>query len=358
MPLRPNLIERQLLKRGVIPGLLVDLGVATFKQEVLIGAIETGVFDHLRDGALTTTELAERSGCAERGIENLVRALLPLGYLEPADGRYRLTAAARRGLPEENLQGMLPFFKEQIRHLALDAATGVREAPEGGIYGWERVQSGPEGDAYQEVMRWLASDLVPEVVDKVDPPGGARSMLDVGGSHGLYTVAFCKRHPELAGTIIDWKIGLQAAQRTLDDEPEVARRITLEEVDFEEADELPGGHDFAFLGQIIHGISPAGNQQLFNKLARATTAQATIAILDQFDDTPRRRFPPIDPSSSNFARGVAALLGFNLFLFSGGRSYPYPEVVDWLAAAGFADASHVALPKSPGYSLVVARRTD
>ncbi len=356
MPLRPNLIERQLLKRGVIPGLLVDLGVATFKQEVLIGAIETGVFDHLRDGALTTAELAERTGCAERGIANLTRALEPLGYLEPVDGRYRLTDAARRGLPDENLQTMLPFFKEQIRYLALDAATGVRDAPEGGIYGWERVQSGPEGDAYQEAMRWLASDLVPEVVDKVDLPADACSMLDVGGSHGLYTVAFCRKLPALSGTIVDWKIGLEAAQRTLDDEPEVANRITLEEVDFEEADELPAGHDFAFLGQIIHGISPAGNRQLFSKLARATTPGATIAILDQFDDTPRRRFRPVDPAASNFSRGVAALLGFNLFLFSGGRSYPYPEVVDWLAEAGFTDASHVPLPKSPGYSLIVASK--
>ncbi|MDZ7673962.1 MAG: hypothetical protein U5K30_02690 [Acidimicrobiales bacterium] len=39
------------------------------------------------------------------------------------------------------------------------------------------------------------------------------------------------------------------------------------------------------------------------------------------------------------------------------RGEPHtPEVVDWLADAGFTDASHIPLPKSPGYSLMVDRK--
>lgn len=355
MPLMPNLIERQLIKRQIIPGLLLDLGISTFKQATLIAAIETGVLDILKQGPMDLDGLSEQTGASEEGLQNLLRALEPLGYVETVDGIYHLTSAARRGLPDEDMQTMLPFFKEQIRHMALDAATAVRQAPEDGIYGWERVQSGDEGRAYQEAMRWLASDLVDDVVDKIDLPDGAGRVLDVGGSHGLYTVRFCRTHPDLEGTIIDWEIGLENARKTLEDHPDMADRIELLEVDFEE-EELPTGYDLAFLGQIIHGISPDGNQALFEKLARATTDKGTVAILDQFEDPPKKGWLPFDPTSSAFGDGIAALLGFNLFLFSGGRSYRYDDVATWLAEAGFPEVSHIPLPKSPGYSLIVARK--
>ncbi len=355
MPLQPNVIERQLIKRQIIPGLLLDLGVSTFKQEVLIAAIELGVFDHLHGEPITIEQLSERTGASEIGLRNLLRALGPLGYVEATDQGYRLTDAARQGLPDEDLQVMLPFFKEQIQHMALGAATGVREAPEGGIYGWERVQSGEEGRAYQEAMRWLASDLVDDVVDKIELPSRARKMLDVGGSHGLYTVRFCELHPGLEGTILDWEVGLDAARRTLEERPEVADRIELAEVDFEN-EALPTGYDFAFLGQIVHGVSPEGNRELFGKLAEATTEHGMVALLDQFEDPPRHGWLPFDPTSSAFGDGIAALLGFNLFLFSGGRSYRYKAIASWLTEAGFPEVSHVPLPKSPGYSLVVASK--
>lgn len=354
MPLQPNLIERQLIKRGIIPGLLVDLGVSTFKQEVLIAAIETGLFDHLQDKPGSVEDLARRTGAAVEGVGNLLRALEPLGYVEKEGSadRYRLSAAAERGLPEGDMQVMLPFFKDQIQHMALKAAVGVKHAPEGGVYGWERVKSGKRGRAYQEAMRWLASDIVPEVVKRVNLPRGAARMLDVGGSHGLYTVAFCDKHEGLQGTVIDWDIGLDSARRTLKERPDMVQRIDLMEVDFER-EELPGGYDFAFLGQIVHGVSVEGNQKLLAALARATTDNGAVAILDQFADPPKSKVPLPDPGASNFGQGVAALLGFNLFLFSGGRSYAYDDVASWLRAAGFTEVSHIPLPKSPGYSVIV-----
>ncbi|WP_276615627.1 hypothetical protein [Nonomuraea basaltis] len=34
-------------------------------------------------------------------------------------------------------------------------------------------------------------------------PEGSKSLLDLGGSHGLYAEAFCRAYPGLAGTIVD-----------------------------------------------------------------------------------------------------------------------------------------------------------
>lgn len=344
MPLQPNFIERFLIRRGTIPPILLDLGMSTFQVWLCIGAMEIGLFEPLKDGAHDVTTLAEKTDASERGIDMLVQALEPLGYLTSKDGQYRLSKAARRSLPIDMLQDMAPFFKHQMMAYA-DVARAIRDASEEGIYGWEHVQSGEVGRSYQTSMRWLASQSVDEVVKKVRVPEGARRMLDVGGSHGLYTVAFCRKHPELHGSVLDWPIGLEAAQQTLDENPDVADRIDLVERDFEE-EELPEGYDFAFLGNIIHGINPEGNQELFGKLARSTTDRGMVAIVDQLAGV----------SGSKFARGAAALIGFNLFLFSGGRSYPYEEVKGWLSDVGFTDVSQKSL-RQPGFSLIVAQKS-
>jgi hypothetical protein len=131
-------------------------------------------------------------------------------------------------------------------------------------------------------------------------------MLDVGGNHGLYTSKVCEKHPGLQGTIVDWPIGLEAAQQTLDERPEMADRIELVECDFE-AEELPEGYDFAFLGQIVHGLTAEGNQALFEKLSRATTERGTVTILDQVADPPSTSRFPFDPMNSAFSEGIAAL---------------------------------------------------
>lgn len=343
MPLQPNLIERFLIRRGLIPPILLDLGMSTFQVWLFLGAMETGLFEHLQDGPHDVASLARKMNASQRGVEVLVQALEPLGYLEVEHGRYRLSKAARRSLPIDLLRDMVPFFKHQLMAYA-DVARAIREDPDDGIYGWEHVQSGEVGRSYQVSMRWLASQSVDEVVKQVDLPDGARRMLDVGGSHGLYTVAFCRKYPKLQGTVLDWPIGLEAARQTLSDTPDVADRIDLVARDFEKED-LPAGYDFAFLGNIIHGISPAGNRELFGKLARSTTDRGLVAILDQFAGV----------SGSRFARGAAALIGFNLFLFSGGRSYPFDEVKRWLSEVGFTDVSQTDL-RQPGFSLVIARK--
>lgn len=346
MPLQPNILERLLIRYGFVPGLMLDGVLAVCQLSAMVAAAEIGLFEEIADQPADAETLARRKGASARGIGRLLEVLEGLGYVEEKGGRYELTGAAQRSLPVGLLEEMAPFIKDMAMASIERAAQGVCDAPEDGVYGWERVQSGPVGRGYQASMRWMASGMVDEVVGAVDLPDDARRMLDVGGSHGLYTVAFCREHPGLRGTVLDWPIGLESARRTLDETPqEIAGRIDLCERDFER-EELPDGYDFAFLGNIVHGIDPAGNRQLFRKLAQATTERGMVVLLDQLADV----------SGSKFAQAVASLVGFNLFLFSGGRAYPYADVRGWLQEAGFRRVEQKGLRKSPGISLVIARK--
>ncbi len=343
MPVLPNVLERFLARRGTIPPLLLDLGVPMFQMGVMFAALDVGILEELDREPGSVADLAERTGTAERGLQNLLDALEPMGYVEADRGTYRLSSLAADTLPMDLIGEMPPFFKAQAR-MFFDAARGVEGAPEDGVFGWDEVRSGEVGRSYQATMRWLASETVDEVIRKLTLSPAPRRMLDVGGAHGLYTVAFCKKYPEMEGTVLDWEIGLESARETLADEPDVADRIDLVARDFEE-EEIPGGYDFAFLGNIVHGVSPEGNRELFRKLADATTDRGVVGIVDQLAGV----------SGSHFSRSMAALLGFNLFLFSGGRSYEYEALRAWLADAGFTECSRRGL-RQPGFSLVVARK--
>lgn len=341
MPLQPNVIERFFINRGVVPSLLVDLGIPMFQLFAMLGAMEIGFFRHLEDGPADVSSLAKRTSASERGIERLVQVLEPLGYVERDNGQYQLTGRAQ-DMPIDLLEPMAAYFKSQATVTLSEVGRGLREAPEDGVYGWEYVKSGTVGRGYQASMRWLASGTVDEVVKSTPLPEGAQRMLDVGGSHGLYTVAFCEKYPELTGSVLDWKIGLEEAQKTLDEHPEMADRIDLVERDLEK-EELPEGYDFAFLGNIIHGIDPDSNRELFSKLARATTDRGMVGIVDQFAGI----------EGSKFSRTVAGLAGLNLFLFSGGRSHEADAVKRWLADVGFTESTLHDL-NQPGFSLLVA----
>ncbi|MDZ7694303.1 MAG: methyltransferase [Balneolaceae bacterium] len=345
MPLKPNFIERFLISRGKIPGPLIDFALPSFIITALTGASHIDLFQVLDESEASVDELSEKIGANKRPLQNLLRALKQIGYVEKKNGRWTLTSYTRKAVPVEEFSEILPFFREQLVRTVQKVDQALMETPEEGVIGWEPLKGGEFGRSYQSAMRWLARQSVEEVTKKVELPEGVTRMIDVGGSHGLYCVEICRKYPELQGTVMDWPIGIEAAEETLEQESDVAGRIETLEGNFFE-DELPGGYDYAFLGNIIHSNSPDQNRYLLMKLADATTEQGSVGILDQFDNV----------SGSGFNQSVAALIGWNLFLFVNGRSYAVEEVEEWLKETGFGNVEVKPLKKSPGFTLLTASK--
>ena len=63
-----------------------------------------------------------------------------------------------------------------------------------GFKGWE---------LYQEGMRDLSVNASKELAGKILVPAGATNMLDIGGSHGLYSIELCKKNKGLSSTILE-----------------------------------------------------------------------------------------------------------------------------------------------------------
>jgi O-methyltransferase domain len=345
MPLKPNFLERLLINAGIIPGLLLDTGISMFQASALLTAGDIGLFGFLKNGPLDFDAIREKTNSSSLGLQVLLACMINLGYITKKGNHYSLTKAMKRTFPIDLFPQMVPFFRATSERLN-DSSIAVRTNPPGGIMGWDFVKSGEIGQSYQAAMRWLGSSIVKEVVSRVKFNSSPKKMLDIGGSHGLYCVEFCRRYPSLKATVLDWPIGLENAKITLRQERDVAERIDLYECDFEKENLPAEKYDFVFLGNIIHGLNEEGNQVLCKKIADCTLPNATIVMLDQYSNV----------KGSPFQKGIASLIGWNLFLFAGGRAYDFDLVKRWLENYHFHSISLTHLKRSPGFSFITAQK--
>jgi hypothetical protein len=345
MPLKPNFIERMLINVGIIPTVLLDSGVSLFQASALLTAGDIRLFNHLKSGPLTLEEISRKTDCSPRGVEILLNCMIPLGYINKKGNQYSLTRATLRSFPIDLFPDMVLFFRSLNENLN-NATKAVKTDPPGGLVGYEMMKVGEVATSFQVAMRWLGSSTVKEVVSRMKLPISPKRMLDIGGSHGLYCVEFCRKYPDLKATVLDWAVGLENAKITLTQEKHVASRIDLYEADFEK-DNLPAEKfDFMFLGNIIHGITVQGNKVLLKKIANATATNGAIAILDQYANV----------KGSLFVKGVASLIGWNLFAFAGGRAYDFDVVKEWLEEVGFQSVTLTHLRQAPGFSFIKAQK--
>ncbi len=316
-----------------------------FQASALLTAGDIRLFNHLKNEPLSMDQIRQKTDGSLHGLQVLLSCMINMGYVTKNGEVYSLTRAMKRSFPIDLFPDMVPFFRMLNEQLNKGSAA-VRTNPKGGIVGYDFLKSGEAGNSFQAAMRWLGASTVQEVVAKIKLPDAPKRMIDIGGSHGLYCVEFCRKYPGLKATVLDWAIGLENAEKTLAQEQDVADRIDLFECDFEKEDLPAEKYDFVFLGNIIHGMDETANRALFEKIANATAGNATIAILDQFANV----------RGSGFTKGVASLIGWNLFVFAGGRAYDFDLVKKWLENYGFHSVSLTHLKRSPGFSFITARK--
>jgi ubiquinone/menaquinone biosynthesis C-methylase UbiE len=153
-------------------------------------------------------------------------------------------------------------------------------------------------------------------------PGRARRLIDVGGGSGSYTIAFLSAVPGMTATLFDLPDVVEMARERLQTDG-VMDRVTLVSGDFYN-DELPTGHDLAFLSAIIHQNSPAQNEVLFRNIHRALEPGGRIVVRDHVMS--QDRTDPVE----------GALFAVNMLVGTPeGGTYTFEEISSGLSAAGF-----------------------
>lgn len=348
MPILPNFIERlALLNFNQGPGLMLDfLGAQAFR--VVGVGIRLGVFEALSGGPLTAAETARRVEASERGITLLLDALESLGYVQKKDGGYMNTPMTVKWLLRNsptNLAGGIPFFESMVFDRWGHLDESIRRGKPA-MSGSEWLDQHPGSyRVYEEGMIAIARMAADEVIAKVKLPPTARRLLDVGGGHGLYSIRFCRRYPDLSATVFDLPPAVEVARETIAAEG-MGGQVTTQAGDVW-LDNLGVGYDVALLFNLIHAYLPDKNIELLRKVAGALDRGGHIVIMEQI----------AGKTFGSTATVLARLQALNFFNDMEAQTYGFADIAGWLAQAGFVNPRRMDLLKTPGFGLVLGTKT-
>lgn len=328
MPLVPNLLEKfMFFTANMGPGPVLDMWSGPAFRFVL-AALRLGVFETLQSGPLTSQQLAQKLAVDAQGLDILLHTLQALGYVRQSGGAFRNTAMTQKWLLEGGAINFASYYlfwgaiMEQFMPRLEESLRSGR--PPVHLYEW--IEDQPEVSRYfQEGMIALARYVADDVAKAMPPLSGARRVLDIGGGHATYSIALCRRSPQLSAVIYDSPQALVTGR-------ENARQAGLEgRIEFLEGDfmtdDMPTGFDVALLFNIVHGLSPEGNLELFRRVRRTLRPGGKVVILEQIHGT-----SPLPLTSA-----VAHILSMTFYHLLGGRVYTEADIRGWLHAAGYTD---------------------
>ena len=130
------------------------------------------------------------------------------------------------------------------------------------------MTEGETWDAYQRGMRAMAGAFAGEAVRRLPVPSGARDLLDIGGSHGHYSAALCRRHEGLRAVVLDLPPAVEAAAPLLEAEG-MGDRVVHRAGDALRDDLGDEDWDVVMIVQLVHHFSDEQNRELAARVARA-----------------------------------------------------------------------------------------
>lgn len=351
MPLKLEEEERRkLFDANEGPVLLLDLlGAHVFRMAGT--AVKLGVFELLREGPLSAAEAAPRLGVDERGLGLLLGGLAAGGYLERDGERYSNNAMTQKHLLPDSPGGgaeMIAFYDTLLVHLWADLESSIRSGePPRDYFRW----LGEHPDTLRRFQRMLSGGarvLGDKVAELAALPDTARSLLDLGGGHGIYAAAFCKRHPELRATLFDFPEALEAGREMLAEAGMEGR------VDFLAGDllrdDLGGGYDAVLLASVVHCLPPEDCTRLLGHVRDALNPGGVVIVAEQV--TERR------PGDTEVRHAFLQTFSVNLFHLMGGQLYPRDTIAAWLTGNGFRPPAVHAVADSSFTLFVAARGED
>jgi SAM-dependent methyltransferase len=205
------------------------------------------------------------------------------------------------------------------------------------------LDSAEEWALYQRAMLQTAHPAAVPVAGLIPEPTGRGLLLDLGGAHGLYGAAICRRFPPMRSRVIDLPDAIAHA-RALGEQAGIADVVEYEQGDLRTSDLGDEISDVVFMGNIVHHFSDEALQAMLRNVHRALEPGGVIAIWDMAP-------PPDLPEMDLVAEGFSML-----FYLTSASECRGPDVYrSVLTACGFGQID-VQFGPSPTHILITGRR--
>lgn len=340
-----SLIEKILLANDVIPHPFADASSSVGLGFALGSSIKLKIADQLSMEYKDVGAIAHAANVSEVGAELILDCLDALGYVQKKGSHYAFTKRGYKNLSPKSPHNFRYFilfcdylYKGYI-HLDETIRLGKRAnsnmLEEMTDYEWE---------LFSRAMIDISSTNYKEVAGKIPVAKSAQKMLDLGGSHGLYSIELCKRNPNLKATIVD----LPPVKKYADEciaQHNAGKNVSFLPADFMK-DELPKNIDVILAFNIIHGLNPSENEALAQKVYKSLNNGGIYVILDQIKGI---------GGNSQMSKATTSYMALNLLHQAGGKTYSKNEVDTFTQKAGFKNTVLKKL-NAPGFGVIICTK--
>lgn len=338
-----NPLEWVALKMNLAPTPLVDTQIAFNVARAIMAAAELGIYEAIGKTSKTADEIASVCNTNAHATTQLLNCLVGVGYLKWSNGKYslkpkyhkwllkesesNLIAKLRFQLIEWNWMGMLEDYVRTGKTLQLHNSVNEQE--------WK---------LYQEGMRDLSISSAKELAGKIPMPTNATSMLDIGGSHGLYSIQLCKKYPNLKSTILELPGALQAAS-AIAGRYDTTGRVTYKEGNALNDDLGSEQYDLVMINNVVHHFTPEQNMALAKKISRALKPGGIYAI-GEF----------IRAEKPGEGGVIASASGLYFSVISASGNWSADEMESWQKNAGLKSEKKLSIMSIPGWKMIIAKK--
>jgi SAM-dependent methyltransferase len=213
----------------------VDEVGATLNAALVVMGDKLGLYRALADaGPLTPTELANRTGTAERYVREWLNAQAAGGYVEydPESGRYSLPPEQAVALTDPESPAYLPGFFQTAVGSVIDSPQITDAARSGEDFGWHEhvhdVHEGCERFFRPGYNAHLTTEWLPALHGVVEKLERGALVADVGCGHGASTIVMAKAYPNSVFVGSDYHQGSIETAKQRAQEAGVAERARFE----------------------------------------------------------------------------------------------------------------------------------
>lgn len=268
------------------PDPLLQMIFGSVVTQMIAVAARLGLADLLAEGPMSVDELAAATHTHTPSLYRLMRALASVGIFEETESRrFTLTPLAARLQSDApfSLKGFAillgsEFYYRSWANLLHSVQTG--ESALELTYGmnlFEYLHQHP-GDAaiFNEAMTSVSGREAAAVRDAYDF-SGCRTLVDVGGGHGVLLSTILKANPSLQGILFDRPPVVAGAGPLLQQEG-VADRCQVVGGDF--FTEVPAGADAYILKYVLHDWDAGRARKILENCRAAVTPGGRVLVVD------------------------------------------------------------------------------
>jgi hypothetical protein len=282
-------IRRMLMK---LSGRLVPPPIAVYEKaqgfwvsRAIVTACELDLADHLASGPKSITELAALSGTNEAFLYRLMRSLAGEGIFREFPGKIfvnnRLSSALKEG--DDSMKNMIRHQFGDTGMILFSRLTDCIRTGEGNAFkmlgkgAFQYLEDNPaKNEIYNKSMD-NSSHMVALALLSAYDFKGIKTLVDIGGGHGILLENILERYPDIKGILFD-------QDHVVDQVKEMKRALVSPErfriTSGNFFNDIPANADAYFMKNVLHAFNDEDCVKLLRKIHSAMAPGGKLIIVE------------------------------------------------------------------------------